>query len=103
MDKKENQSKERYQKLRLQVEAILFKHDPMGLDLEGNTDEYSPEAGTILPRLKEAKCKEDVANIVYEEFVRWFDEDNVRDKNDPVYMAAATEIWETHRLASLEN
>ena len=34
-----------------QVAAILFKHDPMRLDYEVNTDEYEPEAGTIIHKI----------------------------------------------------
>jgi len=37
-----------------EVSSILFRHDPIGINFETNTDEYEPEVGTILPRLKEA-------------------------------------------------
>jgi hypothetical protein len=30
---------------------LLFRHDPVGINFEVNTDEYEPKAGTILPRL----------------------------------------------------
>jgi len=33
---------------------ILFRHDPLGINFEHNTDEYPPEVGTILPRLESA-------------------------------------------------
>jgi hypothetical protein len=32
-----------------QVQALLFRHDPMGINFDFNTDEYDPEVGTILP------------------------------------------------------
>jgi hypothetical protein len=41
-----------YKRLFTEVSAILFRHDPIGINFEGNTDEYDPEAGTILPRLR---------------------------------------------------
>ena len=33
---------------------ILFRHAPLGINFEHNTDEYPPEVGTILPRLESA-------------------------------------------------
>lgn len=34
------------------VAALLFRHDPVGINFDENTDEYQPEAETILPRLR---------------------------------------------------
>jgi hypothetical protein len=31
-----------------EVEAILFRHDPAGINFGENTDEYDPEVSTIL-------------------------------------------------------
>jgi hypothetical protein len=95
MNQDRKKLKAQYQALYTEVESILFKHDLIGINFEYNTDEYDPEVGTILPRLKEANCKEDVASIIYEEFVRWFDEDIALDKENPAYIAMATEVWET--------
>jgi hypothetical protein len=55
------------------LEALLFEHDPVGINFEVNTDEYRAEAETITLRRAEAKSVDDVLRIVYEEFVRWFD------------------------------
>ena len=55
------------------VEALLFERDPIGINFEENTDEYRPEAETIVIRLRDAASDQDAARIVYEEFVRWFD------------------------------
>lgn len=52
--------------------AILFKHDPIGLNAGVNDDEYDPEVRTILPRLPEAHSAEDLRRIMHEEFDRWF-------------------------------
>jgi hypothetical protein len=43
--------KQEYGELFDQTSAILFRHDPIGINFEDNTGEYDPEAGTILPRL----------------------------------------------------
>jgi hypothetical protein len=42
----------RYAGLYREVEAILFRYDPVGIKFEENTppDEYDPEVSTILPR-----------------------------------------------------
>lgn len=54
------------------VSAILFNADLVGINFESNTDEYYPEVGTILPRLRQANSAHDVELIVHEEFCRWF-------------------------------
>lgn len=56
------------------LSEILFREDPIGINYEDNTDEYEPEVGTILPRLRDARSVGDVRQIVHEEFVKWFDE-----------------------------
>ena len=43
-----------------EVSAILFRHDPMHINYGSNTDEYDPEVGTILPRLKQCRSARDV-------------------------------------------
>ena len=55
-----------------QVARILFDEDPIRINFESNTDEYEPEVGTILPRLRECGTAEDVRTVVHGEFVRWF-------------------------------
>lgn len=62
--------KRTYGKLYDQVLEILFRHDPIGINFKDNKDEYSPEAGTILPRLKEAGSQAKLRRIIHEEFVR---------------------------------
>jgi hypothetical protein len=55
-----------------EVSEILFRYDPMHINYGSNTDEYEPEVGTILPRLKECRSAHDVQAIVFDEFGRWF-------------------------------
>jgi hypothetical protein len=59
-----------YKDLLDEVSAILFRHDPIGINFEDNTDEYDSEAGTILPRLKVGMTVGEVQRVVHEEFIR---------------------------------
>jgi hypothetical protein len=54
------------------VVKLLFDYDPASLNHTVNTDEYEPEAETILPRLSEADSPGTLSHIIHEEFVRWF-------------------------------
>ncbi|HMS87788.1 MAG TPA: hypothetical protein PKE56_05060 [Acidimicrobiales bacterium] len=56
------------------LEELLFRHDPIGLNFEDNTDEYLAEAESICLRRHEARTPEDLQHIMREEFVHWFDE-----------------------------
>ena len=82
----------KYGKLFETVSAILFEFDPMGISFDTNTDEYEPEAGTIIPRLNQVDTVEDVMTIVHEEFVRWFDAEDVGKPEN--YAVIAGRIWE---------
>jgi len=74
------------------VAALLFRCDPIGIAFENeNTDEYEPETGTILPRLRECKSDDDVRRFVHEEFVRWFEAGNAGPEES--YSEIASEIW----------
>ncbi len=74
------------------LRRILFTADPIGISFETNTDEYDPEVGTILPRLHDCRSVEDVRNVIYEEFARWFnDDDNVGTPAS--YQAIAERVW----------
>ena len=84
MNNEQAKLKLQYKNLYKDIESILFKHDLMGINFEDNTDEYDPEVGTILPRLKEAKNIEDVSNIIYEEFERWFGVELIEKKNNEI-------------------
>jgi hypothetical protein len=84
------------------ISAILFRHDPIGINFETNTDEYEPEVGTILPRLREASCAADLSRIVHEEFLRWFNEDEI--VGSPAhYEKIVEEIWNAYQKRSAES
>ena len=74
------------------VAALLYRHDPVGINFEVNTDEYATEAETILPRLRVCHSADDVLRAVHAEFVRWFDADTAGPPEH--YATIASEIWE---------
>ena len=73
------------------VAKILFRHDPIGINFEDNTDEYEPEARTILPRLKTCHSPQEVLTVVHEEFQRWFDPEIAGPADR--YTDIANEVW----------
>src|SRR5438445_1524137 len=93
------QLKAEYGQLFESVSALLFRHDPIGIAFDNeNTDEYDPETGTILPRLRNCECASDVLRVVHEEFVRWFDAGNAGSVER--YGDIASEVWrlwQSHR------
>ena len=74
------------------LSELLFRHDPIRINFEINTDEYETEVGTILPRLHGCQSLEDVQKVVYEEFVRWFDPTTAGGPD--CYREIASEIWQ---------
>ena len=90
------QLKAEYGELFSAVSALLYRHDPIGIAFDNeNTDEYDPEAGTILPRLRNCESTSDVQRVVHDEFVRWFDAENAGPEEG--YALIASEIWELFR------
>jgi hypothetical protein len=72
--------------------ALLYRHDPIGINFDDNKDEYEPEAGTILPRLNSCHSVEDVLQVVHEEFARWFDRSTAGPPEH--YEKIASEVWQ---------
>lgn len=85
--------KMKYATLYSELEEILFRYDPVGINFGDNTDEYDNEVNTILPRLKAASNKDDVLDIVHEELCRWFDVEVVGKKSRAIHKEIAAEIW----------
>lgn len=73
-----------------EVVALLFRYDPIGINFGVNSDEYEPEAASILPRLEEAGTAEDLRRIVHEEFIRWF---GMSAGPESDYADIARELW----------
>jgi hypothetical protein len=84
--------KAEYGKLFDSIAALLYRHDPIGLNFQDNPDEYEPEARTILPRLRSCGSPNDVLRVVHQEFVRWFEADNAGPEE--LYAEIASEIWQ---------
>ena len=78
------------------IAEILFRLDPIGVNFEDNPDEYHPETGTILPRLKDCADVTDVQKVVHEEFVRWFGVGTVGP--EATYQPVAAEVWRAWQL-----
>ncbi len=74
------------------LSRLLYAHDPIGISFGDNTDEYDPEARTILPRLGACRTVAEVGSVVHEEFVAWFEEDTAGGPEP--YAAIARGIWE---------
>jgi hypothetical protein len=87
------QLKAEYGELFNAVTSLLFHVDPIGIAFDNeNQDEYDPEAGTILPRLKTCKSAGDALRVVHEEFVRWFGVSTAGPQEH--YRTIAAEIWQ---------
>jgi hypothetical protein len=73
------------------LSELLFEADPIGINFETNTDEYEPEVGTIIPRLKQAQSEGDVLRIIHEEFCTWFGVETA----GPIeaYGSIASKVW----------
>ncbi|QOR61027.1 hypothetical protein ACM66Z_06090 [Sulfurovum sp. ST-21] len=85
--------KKKNRALHLEISAILLKYDPMNVGAAiAEDDEYDLEAATILSRIKEVHTKEELADIVFEEFQSWYGKDAVGERKK--YEAMAAEIWE---------
>ncbi len=88
--------KKKNRALHLDISAIILKYDPMQIGAAVESDEYDLEAATILSRIKEVHSKEELADIVYEEFQSWYGKDAAGEREQ--YEKMADEIWETwHR------
>ena len=83
--------KRRYGKLFDEVAAALFQVDLVGINFGSNADEYDPEAGTIIPRLRECQSAGDVRRVTHEEFVRWFGAETTGPELR--YEKVAHQIW----------
>jgi len=74
------------------LSELLYRYDPIGLAVAGAPkDEYEPEVGTIIPRLRDVTSQDDVCRVIHEEFVRWFGEGTAGP--GLAYKEIADDIW----------
>jgi hypothetical protein len=84
-------AREEFGRLFAEMAEILFRLDPIRINRGVNPDEYEPEVGTIIPRLRSAMSQHEAHTIIHEEFVRWFGPNTA----GPVerYDKVAEEVW----------
>jgi len=78
-----------------EVVEALFDTDPLALNFGTNTDEYEPEATTIVPRLRACASLGRVRTVVHEAFVHWFGAEHAGPQAS--YQEAAERIWAVWR------
>jgi len=86
------QQRAEFGQLFVEVAAILFEHDPAGINFGTNSDEYEPEVAGILPQLKDARSEADVRKIVHSVLTEMF-EGIICDPEER-FQALAEEIWQ---------
>ena len=77
----------------MELQTIINRHDPIGLiDMGAPEDEYEPEVKTIIVQLDSKMTEEQVHNLVYQEFLRWFDDESTTGPRD-AYKELAKDIY----------
>lgn len=75
---------------------IFCRHDLAGLvEIGAPEDEYWPEVEALLPRLREATCKDDLKRIIHSVFLQKFEAEETCGP-EPAYEAVAEEIWDKY-------
>lgn len=87
---KKSELKDEYRDLMAAVTAILFRFDPAALNFGFNSDEYRPEAETIVCQLENCRSEDDVRALVTRELYEWFDEPT---SESPKIPEIAAEVW----------
>ena len=83
----------RSERLSAAVGRAIDEADPIGLlEMGCPEDEYSPEIGTVVPRVSRASDPAEVRRILHEEFLRWFGEGTAGPEE--AYEAPALRIWQ---------
>jgi len=82
-----------------EVQAIIARHDPIGIIFDdaphAAETEYEAEVGRIIPRLRGARTFDDVQRIVDQEFDRWFWVGVSKDSRRRArFRDIAREIWD---------
>lgn len=77
-----------------ELRTIINKHDPIGLlDIGAPEDEYEAEIKTIIVQLDHNMTEQQIHDLVYEEFLRWFEDDSTTGPKE-AYKKLATDIHE---------
>jgi len=87
----ERRARDRYDLLVADITRAISDADPKSLlEIGAPPDEYSPEVGTIVPRVAKATGPGEVRTILHEEFERWFGEGGPLE----AYDVPAAKIWD---------
>lgn len=66
-----------------ELRSIINRHDPIGLlKIGAPKDEYEPEVKTIIVQLKTEMTEKQVHDLIYQEFLRWFEDESAAGKKD---------------------
>jgi hypothetical protein len=76
----------------LEASALFYRFDPVGIGADMPSDEYEPEVGTILRRLRDCRDVGEVQDVVHEEFCRWFSSEIAGPRHR--YTAVSVALWE---------
>lgn len=75
------------------VSSILFHYDPMCINFGNNSDEYDPEADTIVSMLKHKKIVDDVIEAIILTFRYWFSCNLSVYRTDDKFINMSEQIW----------
>ncbi|ADQ78815.1 hypothetical protein Palpr_0659 [Paludibacter propionicigenes WB4] len=80
-----------------QLRTIINKHDPIGLISDGAPeDEYEPEVKTIIVQLDTEMTEQQVHDLIYQEFIRWFEDESTVGSKE-YYSGLAKDIYDWTR------
>ena len=90
-----NEVKQSQAEIFYSVREIINKYDPARLIVIGAPeDEYDPEVKTIVYQLKDVRTIAEIQDLVYQEFLRWFEEKSIVGEWD----SYAEIAYEIHQL-----
>ena len=74
------------------ISTILYECDPMCLNFYTNTDEYDPEAESIVALFKNKEAVDEVGQMIVDVIMRWFNRDFSEYKTDRKWIHMAQRI-----------
>jgi glutathione peroxidase-family protein len=88
--------KHQYGKKFTELRTIINRYDPIGLHTTGTPKgEYEPEVKTIIVQLKKEMTEEQVHDLIYQEFLRWFEGYSIVGKKESYKkLANAISRWD---------
>lgn len=83
-----------FKQLVTNINDIIIRADPIGIyDSDaGNTDEYDMEVRAIIQNLPKCKNKQDLLEIIWQVFVRFFGSETAGTKDK--YIIITEKVWD---------